>query len=96
MTASIPLAAELHEKLVHLLSREWRIPSDAIDSDKPFTEYGVDSITALTISGELEDSLDIELPMTLLWDCPTINALVSFVVEAVSNKRQNLSGRPAL
>jgi acyl carrier protein len=82
MTAVISFdTTDLRAVLVTLLSREWRIAAGSIDCDRPLTEYGLDSITALTISGELEDLLDIELPSTLLWDCPTVNAIASYLGE---------------
>lgn len=70
---------DLKAALVGMLSREWRIEADKIDCDRPLTEYGLDSITALTISGELEDLLGVELPSTLLWDCPTITGIAGFL-----------------
>jgi acyl carrier protein len=82
MTAVISFdTTDLRAVLVTLLSREWRIAAESIDCDRPLTEYGLDSITALTISGELEELLDIELPSTLLWDCPTVNAIASYLGE---------------
>ena len=76
MTAVITLdTTDLRAVLINMLSREWRVPPESIDCDRPLTEYGLDSITALTISGELEELLNTELPSTLLWDCPTVNAI---------------------
>lgn len=74
---------DLRGTLVDLLSREWRIPAEKVDCDRPLTEYGLDSITALTVSGELEDMLGIELPTTLLWDCPTVNSIAGFLQQSL-------------
>lgn len=67
--------AALRGTLSGLLSKELRLRADEVRTDRPFTEYGLDSMAALTIAGELEERYAIELPATLLWDCPTIDHL---------------------
>jgi acyl carrier protein len=42
---------------------------------KPLTEYGLDSITGVSLAGDLEDWLGLQLSPTLLWDHPTIEEL---------------------
>ena len=64
MTAVISFdTTDLRAVLVTLLSREWRIAAGSIDCDRPLTEYGLDSITALTISGELEELLEYRIAL---------------------------------
>ncbi|MFM9435327.1 phthiocerol/phenolphthiocerol synthesis type-I polyketide synthase C [Janthinobacterium sp. CG_23.3] len=48
-----------------------------IDIHKPFAEYGIDSLTAVRLSGELEQHLGRRLAPTLLYDCPTIDLLAN-------------------
>jgi hypothetical protein len=48
---------------------------------EPLTRYGLDSIDAVTIVGDLEDSLDLELPSTLFWDYPTIEKSAQYLTE---------------
>ncbi len=50
---------------------------DDIDPDRPFVELGLDSMSAVSLSGDMEMLLDVDLPPTLLWEHPTISALVS-------------------
>ena len=68
---------QLNQILVNMLAKALRIEPERVDRDRPFTHYGLDSIAALMVSGDLEEALSIELPSTLLWDCPTINALAA-------------------
>lgn len=68
---------QLQTTLVGMLTKELRLPEGAVDTTTPLTQYGLDSIAALTIAGDLEDLLGLELPPTLLWDCPTIADLAS-------------------
>ena len=65
--------------LRQMLATELRLPLEEIQVDKPLTEYGLDSIGALMLSGELEECYQVELPPTLLWDCPTIHHLAGYL-----------------
>jgi acyl carrier protein len=51
-----------------------RAPEE-IKADVPLSEYGLDSVYALTLSGDIEDYLGLTLDPTLMWDHPTISAL---------------------
>jgi acyl carrier protein len=54
-------------------------PAD-IDVREPFATYGLSSVAALTISGDLETFLSRRLEPTLVWDYPTIQLLSEFLV----------------
>mgnify|MGYP000234521534 FL=1 len=77
MNASTHDAEGIRTALIGMLEKELRI--DSVDPDKLLTQYGLDSISALTIAGELEDMLGLELPATLLWDCPTVNQIADYL-----------------
>jgi acyl transferase domain-containing protein/NAD(P)-dependent dehydrogenase (short-subunit alcohol dehydrogenase family)/acyl carrier protein len=51
-----------------------------IDSTRPFREFGLESVDAVGISGDLEASLSRPLEPTLLYEHPTIEALVDHLV----------------
>ncbi|MBE9075926.1 acyl carrier protein [Romeria aff. gracilis LEGE 07310] len=67
--------------LVSQLSDVLSIDSSTIDVKQPLTRYGLDSIDAVTLVGDLEDWLDLELPSTLLWDYPTIEKASTYLVQ---------------
>jgi hypothetical protein len=48
---------------------------------EPLTRYGLDSIDAVTMVGDLEDWVGQELPSTLFWDYSTIEKASLFLVE---------------
>ncbi|XZG70407.1 acyl carrier protein [Chitinibacteraceae bacterium HSL-7] len=79
MTTMQPDLTHLRTTLADMLARELRLPVGSVASDQPLTQYGLDSIAALTIAGDLEDQLALELPSTLLWDCPTIDHLAEYL-----------------
>lgn len=70
-----PDVAEIQEWLVTRLSKRLGLPPDEMDIRQPLAQYGLDSRTALSLSGELEDWLGRELSPTLVWDYPTIEEL---------------------
>ncbi len=61
----------LAERIAHYLNKS----SEEIDLTLPFSFYGLDSVAALGLSGELEERLRVKLPPTLTWDFPTIESL---------------------
>lgn len=78
------------EKLAEQLS----IDKSTIGFTEPLTRYGLDSIDAVTLVGELEDELDLELPSTLFWDYPTIEKSSQYLVSEfdISGSLENLAG----
>ena len=59
------------------------VPSTDIDSSKPLIEYGLDSMMAVEMSGEIEAWSGIPLSPMAAWDYPTIDALAGFVTAQV-------------
>ncbi|MGK7875240.1 MAG: aminotransferase class I/II-fold pyridoxal phosphate-dependent enzyme [Xenococcaceae cyanobacterium] len=70
----------LVSKLAELLELE----THEIDIRKDFTDYGLNSVEAANLSGDLENFLGRRLPPTLVWDYPTIEALAHYLAEDTS------------
>lgn len=66
--------------LVSQLAEQLSIDPKTIDMNESLTRYGLDSIDAVTLVGELEDWLEVELPSTLFWDYPTIGKSAQYLV----------------
>jgi len=88
VTYKLHSVEDLCNTLVQMLTQELRLPADSVLIDKPLTQYGLDSIAALTIAGDLEDMLGIELPSTLLWDCPTIDHLARYLSDVLQERER--------
>ncbi|HEY3392661.1 MAG TPA: AMP-binding protein [Lacipirellulaceae bacterium] len=60
-----------------------RLGLDAADvsRDRPFAEFGVDSLTAVELSQELEDEFKVPLPPIVAWNYPTPSALARYLAE---------------
>lgn len=67
--------------LIQQLAEQLSLDTASINITEPLTRYGLDSIDAVTMVGDLEDALDVELPSTLFWDYPTIEKSSQFLVE---------------
>lgn len=63
------------------LTEQLGIGPQDIDIRKPVTEYGLDSITGVSLAGDLEDWLRLQLSPTVLWDYPTIESLALHLAE---------------
>ena len=63
------------------LAEQLSLDTEDIKATEPLTRYGLDSIDAVTMVGDIEDVLDEELPSTLFWDYPTIAKSAQFLVE---------------
>ncbi len=60
-------------------------PADTIGRDTPLSEYGLDSVFAFALCGDLEDLLEIVLDPTLIWDYKTVDALTKHLSERLAH-----------
>ncbi len=79
-TETSPVEA-IQSWLVSKLAKQLSLNAQTIDICQPLTRYGLDSIDAVTLVGDLEDWLGLELPSTLLWDYPTIEKSAQYLVK---------------
>lgn len=75
-TKTPPTAVETQDWIVAYLAELLEIEPDEVDVTIPFDRYGLDSSAAVGLTGDLEDWLGRELDPTLLYDYPTVEALV--------------------
>ncbi|WP_068260586.1 AMP-binding protein [Rubripirellula obstinata] len=65
-----------------LVARAGIDPSE-INLDKPFSDYGLDSMTAVEMSGEIEDWSGAELTPIVAWNYPTVSRLSEYIVDEI-------------
>lgn len=53
--------------------------SPDLDPDQPLMNMGINSSLAVALTSSLEDSFSIQLPPTLIFDCPTVSAIAEFI-----------------
>lgn len=74
-----PGAQEISTRIRKAMARELGKDPSEIDTSRSFLSFGLDSVVAFTLTGELAEWLDRELPATLAWDHPSIDALIEFL-----------------
>ncbi|NJR59423.1 MAG: acyl carrier protein [Cyanobacteria bacterium CRU_2_1] len=74
-------AAEIQVWLISYLAELLEISPDEVDATISLHRYGLDSAVTVGLTGDLEDWLGRELDPTLLYDYPTIDALVQHLAE---------------
>ncbi|SHN17934.1 acyl carrier protein [Actinacidiphila paucisporea] len=78
-----PTAESLARWLVQHVAAYTRLSADAIDRTAPLTGYGLDSVAALSLCGDIEDEFDLAVEPTVAWDHPTVEALVAYLLDAL-------------
>lgn len=64
---------------------DWlEVAPDELDPEQPIASYGLDSISAVTLSVQLEEELSVELDTAVLWDRPTLNSLAEHLSEKLN------------
>ena len=82
------LQTEIATWLMRWLTARADLNPDAIQQDTPFAELGIDSLTAVEISQELDQLLELQLPPMVIWSCPTTEALSAYLAaELVADRK---------
>ena len=79
------LAERVESWLLEWLVERGGVQADEIARDKPFAEYGLDSMTAVELSQELEDWLDVRLTPVVAWNYPTPTKMARYLAGEVGN-----------
>lgn len=73
----------IQDWLIAHLAESLGVDRTQIDSKEPFSEYGLDSLAALGLVGDLEAWLGLRLDETMVWDYPTIEDLTQHLASRV-------------
>jgi 8-amino-7-oxononanoate synthase len=77
----------LIDKIAEMLDVE----PNQIDVQQDFSEFGLDSVEAINLSGELENYLGCRLSPTLLWDYQNIETLSQYLANIATGTKSNSS-----
>ena len=72
--------------LIDKLASRLGVDAEEIDLEKSIFAYGLDSSVALSLTGELETFVDLELDPTLFWEYPKISELAEYLVDELAKK----------
>jgi phthiocerol/phenolphthiocerol synthesis type-I polyketide synthase A len=72
---------ELEDGLRAILARELQLPEAELALDRPFAEFGLNSVMAMSVRRDTERFVGIELSATMLFNYPTIVALAEHLAK---------------
>jgi 6-methylsalicylic acid synthase len=78
------LTAVLIEEIRGQVASETKLASSEVDSRRPLIEMGLDSVMTVRIRRSLERRFGLQLPATLFWDRPTIDAVAALLTERLA------------
>jgi acyl carrier protein len=82
---------DVQDVLVNAVAAEAAIPPIDLATDQPFTSLGLDSIAALSVGAEIGESLGLsDLPVSLLWDYPTVDDLAGVLWQLINTQPEPL------
>ena len=79
VASSTVAASTVANWLIARLAQRLQVTASEIDVHEPFSSYGLDSASAVSLSGELEEWLERRLPPTLVYDYPSIAQLSQYL-----------------
>ena len=62
-----------------------RLPLDELETRRPLTELGIDSVMTVSLRIALQRRYGIEVPPTILWNRPTIGAISGYLFERLAD-----------
>jgi len=75
------LTADVEKWLVAWLTHRAELEPGSIQPSTPFAELGIDSLTAMEISQDMDQALGLQLPPMVIWSCPTAEELSAYLAE---------------
>jgi len=73
----------LRQWIVQWLTMRGGVEPDEIQVDRRFDDYGLDSLMAIELIGDLEDGFEVELTPSIAWEHPTVAAMAALVAAHV-------------
>lgn len=76
---------ELEDWMAAWLAPKLGVTPESIDREAPFTEYGLDSMAAVTLSGKLEQFLGQPVSPSIAWEHPSVAAVARELLRSQSD-----------
>ncbi len=90
--ASGALFKPIENWLKEVFSKELKIDQEKLESDTPFSDYGVDSILLAQVARRMDEKLADPLDPSVLFEHSTLNKLTSWLVQAHWNSLSTAFG----
>ncbi|KAH8740489.1 type I fatty acid synthase, partial [Cryptosporidium ryanae] len=77
------LHAYVKESVVSIVEQIIGVQSSSLDIDTPFSELGMDSLSAIELRNALVSRFGIKVSSTALFDYPTIRSIINYLTESL-------------
>jgi acyl carrier protein len=77
---------ELETWMTVWLAQKMGCEANAIDRTRPLSDYGLDSMVAVELSGQLEQRLGRPISPSIAWELPTVAELATHLMEGGSGE----------
>lgn len=77
---------EIRAWIIEWMAYHLELPTEKIDPELELAEYGMDSVYTMSIIAEIEDQLGIKIDEMATWKYSTINALVEYAEDLISEQ----------
>lgn len=84
------LVTKVMNWLTDLVSRELKIDAADLKSDKPFQDYGIDSIHIMQLLQPIKKTLEQDVDPSILYEYPTIRAFSDWLAKTYQEKLANV------
>ncbi len=74
----------IEDWLLQWLIQRIDVPAEQAIADRPFADFGLDSLATLELVGELRDWLGLDLDLVLAWNYPTVAKLAAYLAEQLA------------
>lgn len=78
-TIAVHAPGTLEERVARIVADLLRIPVGSVTPGAAFSELGMDSLAAVELTTAIEDSLGVELSMSVVHEHPTLGSLCAFI-----------------
>ncbi|HEV7710357.1 MAG TPA: acyl carrier protein [Asanoa sp.] len=79
-------ATDLEQWLVERVAFYLEVRPEAVDPDATLVELGLDSVYAMTLTGDIEERFDIEVEPTIAWDHGSVRKLAGFLRDELARR----------
>lgn len=81
-----PTAENIRTWLIGRVAQYLDEPPETIDPDAPLAESGLDSVYAVTLCGEVEDTLSVAIEPALIWDVENLVDLADHILKMAARR----------
>lgn len=83
---------QLEEWLIDRLTVYLDRAPHEIDASTALADYGLDSVSALGLCGDIEDRFQFDVEPTVAYDYPTVEAVAGYLAERLAERESPAGG----